>query len=70
MDGHERKDVVKYQQEVFLPQMFDYARRMVKFDGPDLQRTEPDLQDGEKQIIALFHDESCMHANDFKMSAW
>ncbi|KAF9504621.1 hypothetical protein BS47DRAFT_1374374 [Hydnum rufescens UP504] len=28
------------------------------------------LQPGEKQIIAQFHDESCFHANEFKSSAW
>ncbi|KAF9518032.1 hypothetical protein BS47DRAFT_1371133 [Hydnum rufescens UP504] len=29
----------------------------------------PNLQPGEKRIIAQFHDESCFHANEFKSSA-
>jgi hypothetical protein len=70
MDGHERADVVKYRDEVFLPLMASYERRMVQFEGPDLQRIEPTLNPGEKPIIALFHDECCFHANDYKQKAW
>ena len=36
MDGHEHADVVKYHQEVFLPAMQEYERRMVHFDGSNL----------------------------------
>lgn len=69
MDGHERDDVKKYRQEVFLPAMAAYESRMVHFEGPELQRIEPLLQDGEKRIIANFHDECCFHVNDFKTHA-
>ncbi|KAF9502809.1 hypothetical protein BS47DRAFT_1374526 [Hydnum rufescens UP504] len=40
------------------------------YEGEDLKRHEPNLQPGEKRIIAQFHDESCFHANEFKSSAW
>lgn len=70
MDGHERPDVVKYRETVFLPAMAQYERRMAQYDGPDLKRRDPDLLPGEKQIIAQFHDESCFHANEYKRSAW
>lgn len=70
MDGHERPDVVKYRQEVFLPAIAQYERRMVKFIGPELTRVEPDLAPGEKAIITLMQDESCMHAGEFKSNLW
>jgi hypothetical protein len=70
MDGHERADVVKYRQEVFLPLMAKYEARMVHFEGPDLERVEPNLQPGEREIIANFHDESTFHGNEQKSSAW
>jgi hypothetical protein len=47
MDGHERADVVKYCQEVFLPLMVKYKAWMVHFEGPDLEHVEPNLQPGE-----------------------
>lgn len=70
MDGHERPDVVKYRQDVFLPAMAQYERLMVHFIGPNLERVEPDLAPGEKRIIALMQDESTMHAGEYKSSVW
>jgi hypothetical protein len=70
MDGHEQKDVVLYRKEIFLPTMEKYEVRMVHYDGPDLKRVEPKLAEGEKEIIPLFHDECCFHANDHTSSAW
>ena len=70
MDGHEREDVVKYRNEIFLPAMEKFEARMAKFEGLDLKRVAPVLGDGRKQIIALFHDESCFHANDEAQNLW
>jgi hypothetical protein len=50
--------------------MASYERQMVQFEGPELQRTEPTLNSGEKPILALFHDECCFHVNDYKQQAW
>jgi hypothetical protein len=36
MDGHEREDVVKYRNEIYLPAMLKFERRMVQFEGPEL----------------------------------
>ena len=60
MDGHEQEDVVKYQNEICFPVM-------ARFEGSDLKRVNPVLEDGRKRMIALFHDECCFHAND---EAW
>ena len=70
MDGHERPDVVKYREEVFLPAMKTFERRMVCFEGPQLTRVEPVLEPGERVLIAEFHDESCFQQNDHKSSLW
>ena len=71
MDGHERADVVKYRREVFLLMMAAYETRMVHYEGPDpMNRIEPVLQDGEKEIIPNFHDESVFHHHDASRSAW
>lgn len=73
MDGHERDDVVKYRNEIFLPLMDEYERRMVKWaeneDGT-FERVEPDLPPGEKRVIALFQDESSFHAGEYKSNVW
>ncbi|KAJ3507789.1 hypothetical protein NMY22_g16822 [Coprinellus aureogranulatus] len=72
MDGHERKDVVKYRTEVFLPKMLLYERCMAQYELKDgkLLRIEPKLKEGEKEIIACFQDESCFQANDNQGSVW
>ena len=73
MDGHERDDVVKYRNEKFLPLMAEYERQMVRWaeneDGT-FERVEPELQPGEKRIIALFQDESSFHAGEYKSNVW
>lgn len=70
MDGHEREDVVKYRNEIFLPAMARFEARMARFEGSDLKRVNPVLEDGWKRMIALFHDECCFHANDEARSLW
>jgi hypothetical protein len=63
MDGHEREDVVHYRQEEFLPAMLKFEKLMVHYVAPDLTQVEPKLKPGEQEIIPLFHDECCFHAN-------
>ena len=70
MDGHEQDDVVKYCQEVFLPAMAHYEARMARYEGPELMRVEPILTSGEKQIIAIWHDETCFNGYDEVRSLW
>lgn len=70
MDRHEHEDVVKYQEEVFLPKMKEFEQRMARYESPELTCVEPVLQPGEKELIAEFHDESCCQQNEFKSSAW
>ncbi len=72
MDGHERPDVVKYRNNVFLPLMVLFERCMAKWrpKGPGLVRVEPELRPDERWIIAVFQDESCFHANKYKQTVW
>jgi len=70
MDGHERADVVKYRQEVFLPAMAQFEARMNRYEGPNLRKIEPNLKPGERRIVGVWHDESCFHANDESRSLW
>ena len=70
MDGHERKDVVEYCENVFLPKMKEFEGRMARYEGPDLKCIKPNLLPGERELIAEFQDESCCQANDNITSAW
>ncbi|KAJ7231192.1 hypothetical protein C8J57DRAFT_1251284 [Mycena rebaudengoi] len=70
MDGHEHPDVVDSRNNVFLPTTAKYEELMTKYEGPALEQVPPKLKEGEKEIIALFHDECCFHANDYKSRAW
>ena len=70
MDGHERADVVRYRNDIFLPAMSKFEACMVHYEGLEMKRVEPVLKPGEKEIIPHFHDECCFHANDETRSAW
>jgi hypothetical protein len=69
MDGHECEDVKKYCQEVFLPAMATFESCMAHYEGPELRHVEPNLASGEAEMIAVWHDKSCFHANDYKTQA-
>ena len=72
MDGHERPDVVDYWVKSFLPLMAQYEKRIVHWvaNKSGLARVDPELGPDEKRIIAVFQDESCFHANEYKHDAW
>jgi len=74
LDGHEHEDVVKYQNEEFIPWMKEFEARMSRYvqdsNTRELIAIEPMLSAGEKKVIALFQDESSFHANEYKSSAW
>jgi hypothetical protein len=74
MDGHERPDIVEYQNNVFLPLMALFKRCMVQWrpegEGTELVHIEPDLGPEEKWVIAVFQDESSFHVNDYKQTSW
>ncbi|RPB21874.1 hypothetical protein L211DRAFT_888332 [Terfezia boudieri ATCC MYA-4762] len=70
IDGHEREDVVRYRQEVFLPvlqQLFHSGLREWTEDGTILLK---ELPAGEKEKILVTHDESTFNANDGKRRMW
>ncbi len=70
MDGHEREDVVDYRKNVFLPAVTEFEKRMSRFEGPEMKRINPELEEGQPRIIALYHDECCFHANDDARNLW
>lgn len=70
-DNHNRDDVIKYRDEVFLPQMLCYERRMIQYEGEDMM-TEvlPDLIPGERQIVLITHDETTCYCCEGKPMMW
>lgn len=50
--------------------MATYKRRMAHYEGPKLKHVPPNLQPGEKEVIAEFHDESAISAMEDKSKAW
>ena len=47
MDGHERHVVVDYWNKVFLPAIEEFEKRMSKFEGPEMKRIDPELEEGQ-----------------------
>ncbi len=63
MDGHERDDVVAYLGQ-FLAKMIEHEKRMPMFTNDCSDVIWPNLQDEEKPLIFVTHDESIFHAFD------
>jgi hypothetical protein len=70
VDGHERADVVKYRNEVFLPQWTEYQHRMVVFKEDGTWEEPATLREGEKLLVLVTRDESTFNANDGKQRMW
>ncbi|KZV59375.1 hypothetical protein PENSPDRAFT_695200 [Peniophora sp. CONT] len=73
MDGHECPDVVQYHDDVFLPTMAACEKYMVQWivqESGELLRVDPVLGPGDKRIVPLLHDESSLHAGEYKTNVW
>jgi hypothetical protein len=73
VDGHEREDVVRYRQEVFLPligEALSYSRQYDETEDRKWKTVEPDLPKGIRRHVFYFHDESCFHGYDYKKTIW
>lgn len=68
-DGHERPDVIEYRKE-FLNQMEKYEQLMSKYEGENMTRVLPILEDGQKEHILVTHDECIFYSNDGKRGIW
>jgi hypothetical protein len=73
VDGHEREDVVKYRQEVFLPLIAEldlYTRQYQEQDNRTWEIIKPTLPPGVKRHVLYYHDKSCFHGYDYKKTLW
>src|ERR1700684_170112 len=73
LDGHEREDVVRYRQDVFLPKMKELDLYCTHYDEKEdgtWEAIPPDLPAGVKRHVFYFHDESCFHGYDYKKTIW
>lgn len=71
-DGHERPDVVEYRQDVFLPAMEEYRRRLVEYTvgnvGKELEKKPANYV--ETRLVLVPHDEMTVQQNDGKKRSW
>ena len=63
-DGHKRDDVVQYRQQ-FLHELDLLDKKSPTFDSSDIE-----VEDGEKPLIRVCHDESTFYANADQGQVW
>ena len=74
-DGHEREDVVKYRQEVFLPAWAKFEKRLRVWTDDNIHlKLDEDpnatpLADTRNTVV-WFHDESTFYAHDRRAVRW
>ncbi|KAF8576284.1 hypothetical protein K439DRAFT_1367698, partial [Ramaria rubella] len=69
-DGHERPDVVHDQQHHFLPQMAQYAPRLVWYAVGDVNTAIIPSNFVERLLVLVAHNEMTAQANDGKKASW
>lgn len=71
IDGHNRKDVVKYRQDVFVPFWNSVEPQMKKWDNDGVvTNTVLTNFPWEKCIVLVSHDESTFYAHDCRKTRW
>jgi hypothetical protein len=68
VDGHERDDVVKHRNEVFLPALAQLSHQRLVFASKDGPNTEP--SELECRVIAWYHDKSTFYAHNRQRKCW
>ncbi|KAJ7586722.1 hypothetical protein C8J56DRAFT_1085285 [Mycena floridula] len=69
-DGHNHPDVIKYRQEVFIPAMDEYPKRMVEYTAGDVMKEVEKDYGGQRKLVLVAHDEMTAQANDGKPKSW
>ena len=69
IDGHEREDVREYR-ERWIGRMLGLEKSMSLFEGEELKEVEPALEEGEKKVVQITHDECCFFAHDGMKKVW
>ena len=62
-DGHEREDVIRFREEIFLPKMALLETQIRKYTK-ESNYTEFILPDGPSESVIITHDESTTYANE------
>ena len=70
IDGHERKDVVEYRNNVFLPAFERIRPFLVTWDDKGNLHMPENLPLGQKPLVLVTHDESTFNAYDGKRVMW
>ena len=70
IDGHEREDVVKYRQEVFLPALQQVHTRLAKWDDNGTVVREGSQLVGGLRVVIVTHDESTFNVHDGRRQMW
>jgi hypothetical protein len=77
-DGHERRDVVHYRQNIFLPRWRDFEMRSRWWDGGTYESIDHDARmraymspHVDARVVVIWrHDESTFYANDRRKLRW
>ena len=52
-DEHNRADIVKYRDELFLPRMKSMEPRMAYFEGDEMEKKILNLKENEKELVLI-----------------
>ncbi|KAK4704019.1 hypothetical protein P7C70_g2193, partial [Phenoliferia sp. Uapishka_3] len=70
VDGHERADVVKHRQEVFIPTLDKLRHRLVEYEVGNVGVKIIKDHGDELPLEIIFHHESTFQAHDAQVKAW
>lgn len=68
-DGHERPDVVEYR-KIWAKNMMEMKRRMVEWEGEEMEIEIPRSNPQQTRLVLVTHDECCFYSNDAAKEIW
>jgi len=71
-DGHDRPDVLKYRNEIFLPKMAALQHRLIRYVVGDIDTVLVDSQQNfvECIVVLVAHDEMASQSNNTHNKSW
>lgn len=70
VDGHEREDVVSYQQNKFLPKLAEFEANARIWTEDNIESSNVATAPNIRHTVVWYHDESVFYANDRRIIAW
>jgi hypothetical protein len=71
VDGHQRKDVIDYRQDYYLPKLAELSKRIIHTEPNKVEQQQfLTVPSSDRPIVIVNHDESVFYTKDEQQRSW